>query len=123
MGKGTYFFVQIIWQILYSTLFWFVYLYNASMNAAGNGDSTMSTIITFGGPGLYLLLTIIYIVFGAKKVARWKGFLAIVVVLLAVGMVVAGFYAASFASPYLGEWFGMEITTSAQPNIFSVFGV
>ena len=123
MGKGTYFFCQLVWQFLYSTLFWFVFLYNAAVNAAGSGDSTMSLAITFGGPGLYLLLTIIYIVFGSKKVSRWKGFLVIFVIIFTLGMVVAGFYAANAVSPYLCDWFGMENFSVAQPNIFSIFGI
>lgn len=122
MGKGAYFFVQIIWQFLFATMFWFVYLYNASISSAGDGDATTSLIMTVGGPGLYLLLTIVYMVFGSRKVSRWRGYLIIVVILFTLAMAVAGFYAASFSAPYLAGWFGMESFT-APTSIFSVFGI
>lgn len=122
MGKGAYFFVQLIWQFLFATLFWFVYLYNASVSASGTGDATTSLLMTVGGPGLYLLLTIVYMVFGSKKVSRWKGYLVILVILFTLAMAVAGFYAATAAAPYLSEWFGMEGFTTPS-SIFSVFGI
>lgn len=115
MGKGAYFFIHAFWSVIYATLFWFMYMYNAT---SGSSDETLSLILNFGGPGLYLLITIIFIALGAKKVSGWKAWMVIFVFIISIAMAIAGFFLTSYVSVYLCEWFGIAPFTDFKLGLF-----
>ena len=82
MKKGTYFTIQIIWSFILSTLVWYVSLKNAAFDFYGNSDNTLFGMFLFGGAAVYLVLTIIYMVLGYKKVKDWKVWMFLVSLLI-----------------------------------------
>ena len=108
MSRRVYFIIQIFWSFIYSAIMWFAFMYNTTVNPVESGNNTLSYIILFGGPALYLVLTIIYIIIGTKKVDDWAGWMIAVSIVINIVMGFLGFFGATASSSFLVKWFGME---------------
>ena len=100
MSKGSYFGIQSLWSLVLSSLVWYGFLKNAHFDFFNNNDDSLAGMILFFGAILYLVLTIIYIIIGYKKVKKWKAWM--IVVSLLIGVVI-GFLGA-FPPIYCSEW-------------------
>lgn len=87
MSKRLYFIIQTIMSIVLATIIWWSFLKNASFGFYGNRDNFAGVILVVGA-AIYLLLTIIYMVIGYKKIMEWKAWIILVSMLICVG---AGF--------------------------------
>ena len=61
----------------------------------GNSDDTLGGIILVTGGVLYLILTVVYIVIGFKKVRAWQWWMSVIAVLISLGMGFAGIFGAT----------------------------
>ena len=100
MSKGAYFGVQALWSLVVSSVIWFLFLMNASFDFYGNSDDTLAGIILFAGAAFYLVLTILYIILGRKKVKNWKVWMIVVSLVICAGVGFLG----SFCAVYIPEW-------------------
>ena len=105
MSKSTYFVIQTLWSLIVSSVIWFLFLMNASFDFYGNSDNTLAGIILFAGAAFYLVLKILYIILGRKKVKEWRAWMIVVSLLICVG---AGFLG-TFCAVYIPEWINKMI--------------
>ena len=100
MRKGTFFFIQAIVSLIISSLIWYMtfYFLDIAMNdidAYGIvvTDATKSPFLVFaGGFALYFILTVVYIIIGAKRVQDWRPSAIIVCILIFVFMFIFGLF-------------------------------
>ena len=90
MKKPAYFIIQVLWSFILATIIWFGFISTASVD----GDNTIAEVIIIGGSIFYLLLTIAYVVLGAKKVEGFGVGMGIVSVLINIITPVLGFFCA-----------------------------
>ena len=81
--KSVYFTVQVIWSAFISAIIWFL-IAKAAFAFYGSGDVWFFSAILFGGIGIYIALTVAYIIFGYKKLSDWRAWAAIVSVLISL---------------------------------------
>ena len=109
MGKGPYFVIQGVCSIVITSLIWFM-MFNF-LDVALNATDTLSTttfspfiVLALGGV-FYLILTVIYIIIGSKKVDDWRPWMIIISIVIHIVMFGLGFLGASYfaamTSPYL----------------------
>ena len=103
INKTVYFIGQIVWSLIYASVFWYLVLKNASFDFYGNDDNALLDIIIVVGTIMYLVLTFIQIVIGAKKVKEWKMWVIIVSLLVAVAVGFAGIFAAAYGAEFLNR--------------------
>ncbi len=99
MKKATYFIIQFIWSLFAASLFWYLWLKNAPFDFYHNSDEAIFGIILFVGLIVYLVLTILYMIRGHKRVKDWSARMIIVSVVICA---VCGFLGA-FAAVYGSE--------------------
>ena len=107
MSRRAYYIIQLLWSFIYSTILWFAFMYTTTVNPVEEGNNTLAYIFLFGGPVLYLVLTIIYIIIGAKKIDDWTIFVLIISIVINIAMGILGFFGAVFLSVFLVRNFGM----------------
>ena len=90
MKKPAYFIIQVLWSFILATIIWFGFISTASVD----GDNTIAEVIIIGGSIFYLLLTIAYVILGAKKVEGFGVGMGIVSVLINIITPVLGFFCA-----------------------------
>ena len=105
MNKGLYFIIQILWSFILSTIIWYFSLKNASFDFFGNSDDSLFVIILFGGAAVYLVLTILYMIIGYKKVKNWKAWMIFVSLLISAGCGFLGAEGAIYGSELINKWF------------------
>lgn len=100
MRKGPYFLIQAIFSIVITSLIWFM-MFNF-LDVAVNDMETLSGatfspfIVLILGGIFYLILTIIYIVIGAKKIDDWRPWMIAVNIAIHIVMFFLGFLGASY---------------------------
>jgi hypothetical protein len=105
MRKSVYFIIQIIWSLILSTGIWYLSLKNASFDFFGNGDDSLMGIILVSGAVIYLILTLIQIGVGVKKVKGWRWWIILVSLLISGAMAFLGEVVAVFGSEFLNKLF------------------
>ena len=105
MRKSVYFIIQIIWSLILSTGIWYLSLKNASFDFYGNGDDSLMGIILVSGAVIYLILTLIQIGVGVKKVKEWRWWIILVSLLISGAMAFLGEVVAVFGSEFLNKLF------------------
>lgn len=105
MSKSVYFIIQIVWSLILSTGVWYLSLMNASFDFYGNSNDSLMGVILIIGAALYLILTIVQIVVGIKKVKDWRWWVILVSLLIAVAVAFIGAFVAIYGSEFLNKLF------------------
>lgn len=100
MSKGAYFGIQALWSFVVSAVIWYFTLKNASFDFYGNSSDDLAGLIFVIGAAVYLLLTILYIILGYKKVKNRKAWM--IPVSLLIGAAVG--FLGSMGAIYGSEW-------------------
>ena len=101
MGKTGYYIVQILWSFVLSAIVWYLALVNASFDFYGNSDDTLMMFFLLGGGALYLILTVVQIVVGFKKVKNWHWWDALISLVVSVVVAFAGLFGAVYGSEFI----------------------
>ena len=109
MKKSVYFIIQIIWSLILSSVIWYLLLKNAGFDFYGNSGSSVTGVIIVIGFALYMVLTIVQIVIGARKVKNWHWW--IIPVSLAVGAATAflGLFVTVYSTEFLNKAFALGL--------------
>lgn len=105
MRKSVYFIIQIIWSLILSTGIWYLTLKNASFDFYGNSDNSLMVMILLIGAVIYLILTLVQIGIGIKKVKGWRWWVILVSLLISGAMAFLGEAVAVFGSEFLNKLF------------------
>ncbi len=105
MRKSVYFIIQIVWSLILSTGVWYLSLMNASFDFYGNSDGSLMGVILVIGAALYLILTIVQIVVGIKKIKDWRWWVIPVSLLIAGAVAFIGAVVAIYGSEFLNKLF------------------
>jgi hypothetical protein len=105
MRKSVYFIIQIVWSLILSTGVWYLSLMNASFDFYGNSDGSLMGVILVIGAALYLILTIVQIVVGIKKIKDWRWWVIPVSLLIAGAVAFIGAFVAIYGSEFLNKLF------------------
>lgn len=109
MRKGPYFIIQAVLSLFITTMIW--YMSECFLDVAVNVEELSGTllspiIILVIGGAIYLALTIVYIVIGAKKMDDWRPWMIAVSIVIHIAMFFLGFMASAFLAaatiPFLG---------------------
>ncbi len=100
MRRGTFFFIQAIVSLVITSLIWYMevgFLEVAMNDINAHGivvtDATKSPFLVFAGcVAVYLILTIVYIIIGARKVENWHPSAIIVSILICIFMLIFGLF-------------------------------
>jgi len=105
MRKSVYFIIQIVWSLILSTGVWYLSLMNASFDFYGNSNDSLMGVFLIIGAALYLILTIVQIVVGIKKIKDWRWWVILVSLLIAVAVAFIGAFVAIYGSEFLNKLF------------------
>lgn len=105
MRKSVYFIIQIVWSLILSTGVWYLSLMNASFDFYGNSNDSLMGVILIIGAALYLILTIVQIVVGIKKIKDWRWWVIPVSLLIAGAVAFIGAFVAIYGSEFLNKLF------------------
>lgn len=104
MGKGPYFWLQAIMSLIITSLIWFMCFnfLDVAVNDLENVTSATFSpfIVLLIGGIFYMILTIIYIIIGVRKVDDWRPWMIIVSIVIHIGMFFLGFLGASFFATF-----------------------
>ena len=103
MGKTGYFILQVLWSFVLASVVWYGALVNMSFDFYGNSDDTFGMIILLGGGVLYLVLTVVQLVFGFKKVKNWHWWDALISLVVGVAVAFAGMFGAAYGSEFINN--------------------
>ena len=100
MRRGTFFFIQAVVSLIITSLIWSmtrsfldVAMNDIEMHGAIVTEGTKSPfIVFFGGIAVYIVLTIIYVIIGARHVQDWRPSAVIVCILIHFFMFVFGLF-------------------------------
>lgn len=109
MKKTSYFIIQILWSLILSTVIWYLGLKNASFDFYGNSDNTLAGMIMFFGAVIYIVLTLVQIVVGIKKVKNWRWWFILVSLVIAGAMAFLGIYVVAYGTEFLNKSFGLGL--------------
>ena len=101
MKKSVYFIIQIVWSLILSTAIWYLALINASFDFYGNSDDSLMGLILVAGAVIYLILTIVQICVGVKKVKEWRWWVILISLAIAVVIGFIGLFVAVYGSEFL----------------------
>ena len=96
MRRTVYFALNAVWAFIVSTLIWWFVLSNMTFDFYHNSDDALAGIILFAGIVVYTIISIAYIVLGAKKVRGWRWWMGIISALISAGMGFAGIFGATY---------------------------
>ena len=105
MKKSVYFIIQILWSIIFSTVIWYFSLKNMSFDFYHNSDDTLAGMIIFYGAIAYLILTLIQIGVGVKKVKNWRWWVILVSLFIAGACAFLGMYVTAYGTEFLNKTF------------------
>ena len=108
MRRTVYFALDAVWSFAVSTLIWWFTLSNLHFDFYGNSDDTLGGVILVTGSVLYLILTVVYIVIGFKKVRAWQWWMSVIAVLISLGMGFAGIFGATYGVELINGYFLCE---------------
>ena len=100
MRRGTFFFIQAVVSLIITSLIWYmtrnfldIAMNDIEMHGAVVTDGTKSPFIVFGGGiAIYIILTIIYIIIGARHVQDWRPSAVVVCILIHFFMFIFGLF-------------------------------
>ena len=100
MKKGTFFFIQAIVSLVITSLIWYmtvnfldIAMNDIDMHGIVVTDATKSPFLIFAGCiAIYFILTVVYIIIGAKHVRDWSPSAIIVRILIFVFMLIFGLF-------------------------------
>lgn len=107
MKKSVYFIIQILWSIVLSTVVWYVGLKNASFDFYHNSDNTFAGMVMFVGAVIYLVLTLVQIGVGVKKVKNWRWWVILISLVIAGLMAFLGAFVVIYGTEFLNNTFGL----------------
>ena len=87
MRKSIYFIIQIIWSLVLSTAVWYLFLVYAFSE---HSDNTTAGVALFTGGVVYIILTLVQIIAGIRKVKEWRWWVILVSVLIAAAIAFIG---------------------------------
>ncbi|MCR5328078.1 MAG: hypothetical protein K6E12_04360 [Saccharofermentans sp.] len=116
MSRRAYYIIQALWSIIYSSILWFAFMFTTTVNPVEEGNNTLAFIFLFGGPVLYLVLTIVYIIIGVKKIEDWSFFVLIISIVINIVMGILGFFGAVMLSVFLTRDFGVTPLYGGAPS-------
>ena len=105
MRKSIYFIIQIVWSLLFSVVIWYLALKNANFDFYGNSDDTIMVVILVAGAVIYLILTIVQIIVGVKKVKEWRWWVCLISLAIAGVTAFIGVFVAAYGSELLNKAF------------------
>ena len=105
MRKTIYFIIQIVWSLLFSVVIWYLALKNANFDFYGNSDDTIMVVILVAGAVIYLILTIVQIIVGVKKVKEWRWWVCLISLAIAGLTAFIGVFVAAYGSEFLNKAF------------------
>ena len=100
MSKGSYFGIQALWSFVLSVAIWYFTLKDLQIGPYEVDIDDSRLVIFAVGSIVYLVLTIVYIVIGRRKVRSWSGWMIVVSLLISVTIGFLG----SFGAIYGSEW-------------------
>ena len=103
MNKSVYFIIQIVWSLILSTVIWYLTLKNVSFDFYGNSDDSLAGLIIVFGAVIYLILTLVQIGVGIKKVKEWRWWFILVSLLIAGAVAFLGLFVAVYGSEFLNK--------------------
>ena len=103
MKKSVYFIIQTVWSLVLSTIIWYLTLVNSSFDFYGNSDDSIAGMIFVIGAVIYLILTIVQIGFGIKKVEGWRWWFMLISLLISAVVGFLGSFVAIWGSEYLNK--------------------
>ena len=100
MGKGAYFFIQAILSFILSSLIWYMcfnFLSIATNDLENISGATFSPfIVLLIGGVFYMILTVIYIIIGVRRIFDWRPWMIAVNIAIHISMFFLGFLGASY---------------------------
>lgn len=105
MKKSTYFIIQVIWSVVLSSAVWYLTLINTHFDFYHNSDDTLAGMIIFFGSVVYVILTVVQIIFGVKKVKKWRWWVIPVSLLIAAAAAFGGLYVVVYGTEFLNKIF------------------
>ena len=109
MKKSSYFIIQILWSIVFSTVIWYIALKNASFDFYGGGDSTVTGMAVVIGGAVYLVLTIVQIGIGIFKVKDWHWWVILISLVIAGMMAFLGASIVIYGTEFLNKTFNLRL--------------
>ena len=109
MKKSVYFIIQIIWSLIVSTVTWYLGLKNASFDFYHNSDNTLAGMIIFYGAIAYLILTLVQIGIGVKKVKNWRWWVILISLFIAGACAFLGMYVMAYGTEFLNKTFNTSL--------------
>ena len=111
MRRGTFFFIQAIVSLVITSLIWYMevgFLEVAMNDINAHGivvtDATKSPFLVFAGcVAVYLILTIVYIIIGARRVQDWRPSAIIVCILICIFMLIFGLFVPGIIASINGQ--------------------
>ena len=103
MRRTVYYAIEAIAAFIVSLLIWYFILTNLSFDFYHNSDDTLEGIIILSGLVLYVILVVLYIVLGFKKVKGWRWWMSIITVIVSVAMGFVGLFAAVNGSEFINR--------------------
>ena len=105
MRKSIYFIIQIVWSLFFSVVIWYLALKNAKFDFYGNSDDTIMVVILVAGAVIYLILTIVQIIVGVKKVKEWRWWVCLISLVIAGATAFIGLFLTAYGSELLNKAF------------------
>lgn len=109
MKKSVYFIIQILWSLVVSTVIWYLGLKNASFDFYHNSDNTLAGMIMFWGAVIYLILTLVQIGIGVKKVKNWRWWVILISLFISGACAFLGMYVMAYGTEFLNKTFNTSL--------------
>lgn len=109
MKKSLYFILQIVWSLVFSIVIWYLALKNSDYDFYGNSGSALVGVIIAIGGVIYLILTLVYIFFGVKKVKEWHRWVIFVSLAIAGVIAFVGIPIVAFGTEFLNRMLSLNL--------------
>lgn len=107
MKIGSYFVGQIFYSFILATLIWFGFMASGSY-ATGVTSQYLQAAFIFGGGAFYLIINIVYMVKGRRKVQGWGAWIVPISIVITLVMALLGFFGATWLSAFLVQFAGIN---------------
>ena len=126
MSKGLYYFIQAIFSLVITSINWYmtlnfmdVALFDIEAYGIVVTDATKSPFYMFMiGMAFYFIITVVYIIIGAKKVQGWKPTVIIGSIVIHILMFIGGLFVPSLLAYFNDE---LDAIPGKIEDIFSAF--
>ena len=103
MRKGPYFVIQAVLSLFITTMIWYMHInfLDVALNDEVLTTTTFSPfIVLLIGGAFYLVLTIVYIIIGAKRMDDWRPWMIAINIAIHIVMFGLGFFAAAMFAAF-----------------------